>query len=58
MLFILVHYVYVCKIMDGGCSKSAPFQPKHIQASIEWYHGVLKRWLALDTKGLKRRKIN
>jgi hypothetical protein len=29
MLFILVHCVYVCKIMDGGCSKSAPFQPRH-----------------------------
>jgi len=29
MLFILVHCVYVCKIMDGGCSKSAPFQARH-----------------------------
>jgi hypothetical protein len=29
MLFILVHCVYVYRIMDGGCSKSAPFQPKH-----------------------------
>jgi len=29
MLFILVHYVYVCRIMDGRCLKSAPFQPRH-----------------------------
>jgi hypothetical protein len=29
MLFTLVHYVYVCKIMDGGCLMKAPFQPKH-----------------------------
>jgi len=29
MLFILVHYVYVCIIIDGGCSKNAPFQPRH-----------------------------
>jgi hypothetical protein len=29
MLFILVHFFYVCKIMDCGRSNSAPFQPRH-----------------------------
>jgi hypothetical protein len=24
-----MYCVYVCRIMDGGCSKSAPFQPRH-----------------------------
>ncbi len=28
MLFTLIHCVYVYKIMDGGCSTSAPFQQK------------------------------
>jgi hypothetical protein len=29
MLFTFVHCVYVCRIVDGGCSKNAPFQPRH-----------------------------
>jgi hypothetical protein len=38
MLFILVHCVYVCRIMDGWCSKSAPFQPRHLNEHwiISW----------------------
>jgi hypothetical protein len=28
ILYNVIH-PYVCRIMDGGCSKSAPFQPKH-----------------------------
>ncbi len=28
------------------------------QANIESYHGALKRWLALDTKGLRGRRID
>jgi hypothetical protein len=38
MLFILVHCVYVCRIMDGGCSKNAPFQPRHLSEHwiISW----------------------
>jgi hypothetical protein len=51
MLFILVHCVYVCRIMDGGCLNSAPFN-QDTQANIESYHGALKHWLALNTKGV------
>ncbi len=51
-----MHCVYVCKIMDGGCSNSAPFQPRH--PNIESYHGALKHWLVLDTKGLRGCRID
>jgi hypothetical protein len=35
-----------------------PHFKQDTQASIESYHGVLKRWLALNTKGLKGRRID
>jgi len=55
MLFILVHCVYVCRIMDGGCSKNSN---QDTQTTIESYHDVLKHWFAFDTKGLKGRRID
>jgi len=35
-----------------------PHSNQNTQASIESYHGVLKHWLALDTKGLKGCRID
>ncbi len=35
-----------------------PHSNQDTQASIESYHGVLKCWLALDTKGLRGRRIH
>jgi hypothetical protein len=35
-----------------------PHSNQNIQVSIEWYHGVLKHWFALDTKGLKGHRID
>jgi hypothetical protein len=52
-----MYCVYVCRIMDGRCSKSA-HSNQDTQASIESYHGALKRWFALYTKGLRGRRID
>jgi hypothetical protein len=35
-----------------------PHSNQNTQVSIESYHGVLKHWLALDTKGLKGCRID
>jgi len=35
-----------------------PHSNQDTQASIESYHGALKHWFALDTKGLKKHKID
>jgi hypothetical protein len=35
-----------------------PHSNQDAQVSIESYHGALKRWLALDTKGLKGCRID
>jgi hypothetical protein len=35
-----------------------PHSNQDTQASIESYHGALKRWLALDIKGLKGCRID
>jgi hypothetical protein len=35
-----------------------PHSNQDTQASIESYHGALKRWLVLDTKGLRGCRID
>jgi hypothetical protein len=35
-----------------------PHSNQDTQARIESYHGSLKHWLALDTKGLRGRRID
>ncbi len=35
-----------------------PHSNQNTQGNIESYHGALKRWLALDTKGLRGRRID
>jgi len=35
-----------------------PHSNQNIQTSIESYHGVVKHWFALDTKGFKGCRIN
>jgi hypothetical protein len=35
-----------------------PHSNQDTQASIESYHGALKHWFALDTKGLRGRRID
>jgi hypothetical protein len=35
-----------------------PHSNQDTQAKIESYHGALKRWLALDTKGLRGHRID
>jgi hypothetical protein len=35
-----------------------PHSNQDTQANIESYHGALKHWLALDTKGLRGRRID
>jgi len=35
-----------------------PHSNQDTQANIESYHGALKRWLALDTKGLRGRRLD
>jgi len=35
-----------------------PHSNQDTQANIESYHGALKHWLALDTKGLQGRRID
>jgi hypothetical protein len=37
--------------------EECPFQPRH-PTNIESYHGALKRWLTLDTKGLRGHRID
>ncbi len=38
--------------------RRVPHSNQDTQANIESYHGVLKRWLALDTKGLRGRRFD
>ncbi len=38
--------------------RRVPHSNQDTQANIESYHGVLKHWLALDTKGLKGHRID
>jgi hypothetical protein len=38
--------------------RRVPHSNQDTQVSIESYHGVLKCWLALDTKGLRGRRID
>jgi hypothetical protein len=38
--------------------RRVPHSNQDTQASIESYHGALKRWLALDTKGLRGRRLD
>ncbi len=38
--------------------RKVPHFNEDTQTSIESYHGALKRWLALDTKGLRGRRID
>jgi hypothetical protein len=38
--------------------RRVPHSNQDTQMSIESYHGVLKCWLVLDTKGFRRRRIN
>jgi hypothetical protein len=35
-----------------------PHSNQDTQMNIESYHGALKHWLALDTKGLRRHRID
>jgi hypothetical protein len=35
-----------------------PHSNQDTQASIESYHGALKRWFAFDIKGLRGRRID
>jgi hypothetical protein len=35
-----------------------PHSNQDTQASIESYHGALKRWFSLETKGLQGRQID
>jgi hypothetical protein len=35
-----------------------PHSNQDTQASIESYHGALKRWFSLETKGLRGRRID
>jgi hypothetical protein len=37
--------------------RKVPHSNQNTQASIESYHGVLKCWFALDTKGLRRHRL-
>jgi hypothetical protein len=41
MLFIIVHCVYVCWIMDGGCLKSAPILTKTPKQTL---NHIMVRW--------------
>jgi len=43
--------------MDGGCLTSA-HSNQNTQTNIESYHGALKRWFTLNTKGLKGDKFD
>ncbi len=38
--------------------RRVPHSNQDTQANIESYHGALKRWLTLDTKGLRGCRIN
>jgi len=38
--------------------RRVPHSNQNTQASIESYHGALKRWLAFDTKGFRGRRID
>jgi hypothetical protein len=38
--------------------RRVPHSNQDTQANIESYHGALKRWLSLDTKGLRGRRID
>jgi surface antigen len=38
--------------------RRVPHSNQDTQASIESYHGALKRWLVLDTKGLRGRRLD
>ncbi len=38
--------------------RRVPHSNQDTQASIESYHGALKHWLTLDTKGFRGHKIN
>jgi hypothetical protein len=38
--------------------RRVPHSNQDTQTNIESYHGALKRWLALDTKGLRGCRIN
>jgi len=38
--------------------RRVPHSNQDTQASIESYLGALKRWLAFDTKGLRRHRID
>jgi hypothetical protein len=38
--------------------RKVPHSNQNTQASIESYHGALKRWFALDTKGFRGHRID
>ncbi len=58
MLFILVYCVFMfVELWMVGVQKVPHFN-QDTQVSIESYHGALKCWFALDTKGFKGRRID
>jgi hypothetical protein len=38
--------------------RRVPHSNQDTQVNIESYHGALKRWFVLDTKGLRGRRID
>jgi hypothetical protein len=50
--------VFCCRFVDGGGSTSATCSNQDTQASIESYHGALKHWSSLETKGLRGQWID
>ena len=39
-------------------ARRVPHSNQDTQGSIEAYHGALKRWFKLDTKGLRGRRVD
>ncbi len=50
--------VSYCRFVDGGALTSATCLNQDTQTLIESYHGALKHWSSLETKGLRGQWIN
>ncbi len=50
--------VSYCRFVDGGALTSATCSNQDTQTLIESYHGALKHWSSLETKGLRGQWVN
>jgi hypothetical protein len=53
-----IHTMYVVVNLWMVGLRQVPHSNQDTQASIESYHGALKCWFSLETKGLRGRRID